>query len=153
MRTISPGDIVVLEGHGIERYFLGENVVTGCMQAGGQAIVVDGGARDFLEIQTLGFPLFCRFPAILPRTSVLEIVDVNVPIFCAGAQVWPGDVVVGDNDGVISIPLEALDNVLKMLTVITECEHEQRRIIKKNLPIEKMAEVSARKRSGRSVLG
>ncbi|MEM1589144.1 MAG: RraA family protein [Candidatus Bathyarchaeia archaeon] len=84
--------------------------------------VLDGGLRDLAECKTLAFPVFSR--SVTPSTSVgrTEVVGVNVPIVCGGVLVKPGDIIVGDLDGVVVIPKEKLREVVERALKIEETE-------------------------------
>ncbi|MDQ7850442.1 MAG: RraA family protein [Armatimonadota bacterium] len=84
--------------------------------------VLDGGVRDVEEIRQLGFPVFSR--TIVPSTSVGRLVTVarEVPVPCGGVLVNPGDIIVGDSDGVVVVPRAAAAEVLAAATQIEETE-------------------------------
>ncbi|MEM3578104.1 MAG: RraA family protein [Candidatus Bathyarchaeia archaeon] len=84
--------------------------------------VLDGGLRDVSECKSLGFPVFSR--SAVPTNSVgrTEVVDVNVPIICGGVLVNPGDIIVGDADGVVVIPKEKLEEVVHRALKIEDVE-------------------------------
>jgi regulator of RNase E activity RraA len=84
--------------------------------------VLDGGVRDLAECRMLAFPIFSR--SVVPTNSVgrTEVVEINVPIFCGGVFVKPGDIIVGDEDGVIVIPKEKVEEVVDLALKIEETE-------------------------------
>jgi len=84
--------------------------------------VLDGGFRDLAECKVLAFPVFSR--SVVPTNSVgrTEVVEINVPIICGGVLVRPGDIVVGDADGVVVIPREKLEEVVERALKIEETE-------------------------------
>lgn len=84
--------------------------------------VLDGGLRDVSECKSLGFPVFSR--SVVPTNSVgrTEVVDVNVPIVCGGVLVNPGDIIVGDADGVVVIPKDRLEEVVQRALKIEDVE-------------------------------
>jgi regulator of RNase E activity RraA len=67
-------------------------------------VVLDGGVSDAVAIASIPFPVFCCGTAGTPVTSHRLVVDLDVPIGCAGTPVFPGDVVMGDGNGVVCIP-------------------------------------------------
>ena len=67
-------------------------------------LVSDGCLRDIDEISAMDLPVFCAGPAAPLNLARHHAVDVNVPIACGGVAVYPGDIVVGDADGVVIIP-------------------------------------------------
>jgi regulator of RNase E activity RraA len=81
------------------------NLLVARLKARGVAgIVTDGGFRDSSEIAALSFPAYHRQPVPPPSFLYLHAVELNGPIGCAGVAVYPGDVIVGDSEGVIVIP-------------------------------------------------
>ena len=74
------------------------------MMRGAAGIVTDGGFRDSAEIATLAMPAFHQRPSAPTNLTLHQAIDLNVPIGCGGAPVFPGDLIVGDADGVIVIP-------------------------------------------------
>jgi regulator of RNase E activity RraA len=71
---------------------------------GAAAIVSDGAIRDSPEIAQMPFPVFVAGRSATISLAVHHAVDINVPIGCAGVAVYPGDILVGDEEGVVVIP-------------------------------------------------
>src|SRR6476620_3212575 len=82
----------------------GAILVTRLMQRGVAGVVTDGGFRDSAEIAKLGFPAYHHRPSAPSNLTLHQAIEVNVPIGCGDAPVFPGDVILGDADGVIVIP-------------------------------------------------
>ncbi len=106
-----PGDVLVIDGRG----YLG-NSVWGGIQAlyackvGVSGLVVDGAIRDVEEMRKMRFPVYCK--GITPAGPHKGWADcVNVPIQCCGIPVNPGDLIIGDDDGVAVVPLERIEEV------------------------------------------
>ncbi len=74
-------------------------------------IVTDGGLRDAGDIAKLSMPSFCARPSAPTNLTKHQALDLNVPIGCGGAPVFPGDIAVGDSDGVIIIPHALADEI------------------------------------------
>jgi regulator of RNase E activity RraA len=85
------------------------------MIRGAAGIVTDGGFRDSAEIAALNFPSYHQQPSAPTNLTLHQALDINVAITCGDVAVFPGDVLVGDNDGVMVIPKEIVDEVA------TEC--------------------------------
>jgi regulator of RNase E activity RraA len=72
-------------------------------------LVTDGGLRDTETIAGLGMPTFCARPSAPTNLTKHHGVDLNVPVGCGGAAVYPGDLIVGDSDGVVVVPLNLVE--------------------------------------------
>lgn len=110
----------------------------GLMTAGAVAnrlagAVLDGGVRDVTEIRRdYDFPVFAR--SIVPGTTVgrYQTLAANVPVRCGGITVHPGDILVGDADGVVVVPAEQAAAVLEVALDIEQREAEQARLIRES---------------------
>jgi 4-hydroxy-4-methyl-2-oxoglutarate aldolase len=126
-----PGGIVVYVAEdGLETAFIGNLMATTGKIRGIAGVVIDGGARDIDEIETIGLPVFSR--SVTPSTSVGRYVSVskNVPVMCGGVMVKPGDWIMGDVTGVVSVPQEKIGDVVKLLRQYDEKETKMLEIIK-----------------------
>ena len=119
-----PGDVIVIAPGDLERACFGDVTATRWKRKGLGGVVVDGAVRDVGGLRALGFSTFAR--RVTPRTfhypSGLEHGAVNVPIPCAGVTVNPGDIVVGDEDGVVVVPREAAGAVASAAVQFLERE-------------------------------
>ncbi|MGY1984190.1 fumarylacetoacetate hydrolase family protein [Nocardia gipuzkoensis] len=110
--TVAPGEVIVIEARG-ERGSgtLGDILALRARARNAAGIVTDGGVRDCTTVADIGIPVFTQggHPAVLGRKHVPW--DVDVAIACGGATVLPGDVIVGDDDGVIVIPAALAEEV------------------------------------------
>lgn len=109
---IQPGEIIVADGGGHEDVALWGGILTQAAMAqktGG--IVIDGGVRDVAEIIELGFPCYStsRVPQG-PHKGFGGIIDGTIS--CAGAHVSPGDIIIGDDDGIAVVPLARHEELL-----------------------------------------
>jgi regulator of RNase E activity RraA len=100
----------------------GNILVTRLMMRGAAGVVTDGGFRDAAEIAALGFPAFHQRPSAPTNLTLNQAIDLNVPIGCGDAPVFPGDILVGDTDGVIVIPAEIADVIADETTEMTAYE-------------------------------
>ena len=108
-----PGDILVIDGRGhIETAVWGSIMTNAAIERGIAGIVVDGAVRDAEDIRELGFATFSAgiCPAG-PSKGFGGIIDGAIA--CAGAPVKPGDIILGDDDGVAVVPLERQAHLLK----------------------------------------
>jgi regulator of RNase E activity RraA len=100
-----PGAVFVIDSRKDPRAAsAGSILVTRLMKRSVAGIVTDGGFRDAGEIARLEIPSFHKRPSAPTNLTVHQALDINVPIGCGDAPVWPGDVIVGDSDGVVVIP-------------------------------------------------
>lgn len=122
--SLGPGEVLVIEARG-ERGSgtVGDVLALRAEVLGAAGIVTDGGVRDHSAVRELDIPTFSGgpHPAVLGRKHVPW--DSDVAVACGGATVQPGDVIVGDDDGVLVIPPALLDGVLDA-AVEQEAEEE-----------------------------
>lgn len=100
----------------------GSILVTRLMKRGIAGIVTDGGFRDAAEIAKLAIPSFHHRPSAPTNLTIHQALDINVPIGCGDAPVWPGDIIVGDSDGVVVIPAAIADEVADEAVEMTAFE-------------------------------
>jgi regulator of RNase E activity RraA len=107
-----PGAVFVIDSRRNARAAsAGSILVTRLMKRGVAGIVTDGGFRDAAEIAKLAIPAFHHRPSAPTNLTVHQAMDINVPIGCGDAPVFPGDVIVGDGDGVVVIPAHLADEI------------------------------------------
>jgi regulator of RNase E activity RraA len=107
-----PGAVMVMDSRKDARAAsAGSILVTRLMKRGVAGVVTDGGFRDSAEIARLGFPAYHQRPSAPTNLTLHQAIDINVPIGCGDAPVFPGDVILGDGDGVIVIPANLADEI------------------------------------------
>jgi regulator of RNase E activity RraA len=117
METCPPGHVLVIDSRGDARAASAGDLYVGRLKARGCAgIVTDGGFRDTDGVFKTGLPAYHRRPSSPPSPIVHRPMDLNLPIACGGVAVYPGDIIVGDKDGVVVIPPEIADEVAKEAT-------------------------------------
>jgi regulator of RNase E activity RraA len=105
-----PGAVLVIDSRKNARAAsAGSILVTRLMVRGVAGIVTDGGFRDSPEIARLPFAAYHQRPSAPTNLTLHQALDINVPIGCGDVAVWPGDVLVGDGEGVVVIPAEIAD--------------------------------------------
>lgn len=97
----------------------GSILITRLMLRGALGIVTDGGFRDSAEIAALPFSSYHKRPSAPTNLTLNEAIDINVPIGCGDVAVFPGDIVIGDDDGVMIIPANIIDEVAEECTNMT----------------------------------
>jgi regulator of RNase E activity RraA len=100
----------------------GSILVSRLMVRGVAGVVTDGGFRDAAEIAQLSIPAFHQRPSAPTNLTLHQAIDINVPIGCGDAPVFPGDVILGDGDGVIVIPAEIADEIATEAVEMTAFE-------------------------------
>jgi regulator of RNase E activity RraA len=107
-----PGAVFVIDSRKDARAAsAGGILVTRLMKRGVAGVVTDGGFRDSPEIARMPFPAYHHRPSAPTNLTLHQALDINVPIGCGDVAVWPGDVVVGDAEGVVVIPAHMADEV------------------------------------------
>jgi regulator of RNase E activity RraA len=107
-----PGAVMVYDSRKNARAAsAGSILVTRLMVRGCAGVVTDGGFRDAPEIAELGFPAYHSRPSAPTNLTLHQALDINVPIGCGDAPVWPGDVLVGDREGVVVLPAHLADEL------------------------------------------
>ena len=91
--------------------FMGDIMTTHLMVKGCAGIVLDGGVSDALALASIPMPLFCRGAAGTPVTSHRYVIDLNVPVGLDGVAVFPGDVLMGDANGIVAIPADLVAEI------------------------------------------
>jgi regulator of RNase E activity RraA len=118
-----PGAVLVIDSRKDARAAsAGGILVTRLMVRGVAGIVSDGGFRDSAEIAALDMPSYHNRPSAPTNLTLHQAIDINVPIGCGDAPVFPDDVVVGDADGVIIIPAEIADEIANEAVEMTAYE-------------------------------
>jgi regulator of RNase E activity RraA len=100
----------------------GSILVTRLMIRGVAGIVTDGGFRDSPEIAELGIPAYHTRPSAPTNLTRHQMLDINAPIGCGDAPVFPGDIIVGDGEGVIVIPAHLAEEIAEEATEMTAFE-------------------------------
>lgn len=107
-----PGAVMVFDSRKDARAAsAGGILVTRLMVRGCAGVVTDGGFRDSPDIAALPFPAYHQRPSAPTNLTLHQAIDIDVPIACGDAPVWPGDVMVGDREGVVVIPAHLADEV------------------------------------------
>ena len=123
IETCPEGHVLVMDARKNARAAsAGDILITRLMMRGGAGVVTDGGLRDAAEIGTLDIPCYCNRPSSPTNLTLHEAIEINGPIGCGDAAVFPGDIVVGDDDCVIIIPAEIADDVADEAVEMTAYE-------------------------------
>lgn len=140
-----PGEvIVVVIEDGLNVAAIGGLMGTAAKVRNVEGFVIDGGVRDVSELRNLALPVYAR--SITPATAVgrYQTTDKDVPVRCGGILVRPGDILVADEDGVVRVPKEKAEEVLKIAQSIDERESKMVPFIKKHRSLGKAIEAFQR---------
>ncbi|HUQ75929.1 MAG TPA: ribonuclease activity regulator RraA [Burkholderiales bacterium] len=133
-----PGQVLVMDARRDASAATGGDILmTRLMVRGAAGIVTDGGLRDSTTIEKLEFPVYCAARSAPLNLVRHHAIDTQVPIGCGGVAVYPGDVLVGDGEGVVVIPAKMAEEVAKEAEAQTVFEDW----------------VEARVKEGRSIFG
>jgi len=114
IESVPPGHVLVIDCRGETRVASGGQILTTRLQVRGAAgMVSDGPVRDSGQISQMDFPVYCAGGSAPLNLIHHHAVDLNVPVGCGGVAVYPGDIVVGDEEGVVIIPKHLVDEVAR----------------------------------------
>ena len=106
------GRVLVVDCRGDSRVASGGQILmTRLMVRGAAGMVSDGGVRDAGPISGMAMPVFCAGPSAPLNLVHHHAVDIDVPIACGGVAVYPGDLIVGDGDGVVVVPAHLAEEI------------------------------------------
>ena len=112
IETCPPGHVLVMDARKDARAATaGSILITRLALRGAAGVVSDGGFRDAEGIGALDMPAYYAKPSAPTNLTLHEALDINVPISCGDAPVFPGDVLVGDRDGVMVLPAHLVDEI------------------------------------------
>ena len=107
-----PGGVLVMDTRGETRGCSCGDLLIGRLKARGcQGVVTDGGFRDTPDIIALDFPAYQRIAVPSPSFGYLQAVEINVPVGCGDIAVYPGDIIVGDSEGVVVVPRHLVEQI------------------------------------------
>jgi RraA family protein len=135
------GEVLVVDGGGmLEAALLGKLMVLEARRKGIQGFVIDGAVRDVRDLEETGVPVFAR--AATPRVGTAEhLYETQVPIICGGAPVQPGDIVHGDEDGVVVFSPKKLRAVASRALEIRRHEVEAVRKLRRGRPLAEVTKL------------
>jgi regulator of RNase E activity RraA len=118
-----PGAVMVIDSRKDARAAsAGSILVTRLMKRGVAGVVTDGGFRDSPDMSRLDIPTYHNRPSAPTNLTHHQALDINVPIGCGEVPVWPGDIVVGDGEGVVVIPAHLADEIASEAVEMTAFE-------------------------------
>lgn len=143
------GDVLVADGLGEPCSLMGENMAHVCMYWGLAGVVLHGCCRDYGQIRDLALPVFGMGPAMELKNKRFKYGAYNVPVNIAGAQVRPGDYILGDIDGVLVMPADRLGDIRYQCEMIQQVENEMEEAIRQKRPVAEIKAIGAKKKAPR----
>ena len=134
-----PGEVgVIVMENGLDVAAIGGLMATAAKARGMAGMILDGGARDIAEIRSLGLPVYAA--SISPATAVSRYASVaaNIPVQCGGVTITPGDIIVANEDGIVAVPKDKAQEVLKRAIEIDERETKMVPMIKQQKSLSKV---------------
>jgi 4-hydroxy-4-methyl-2-oxoglutarate aldolase len=132
------GEVMVVDGGGmLEAALLGKLMALEARRKGLNGFVIDGAVRDLDGLAEVGVPVFAR--AVTPRVGTAEhLQETQLPIICGGAPVQAGDIVHGDEDGVVVFPAKRLAEVVSRAQEVERHEADVVRRLKQGQPLAEL---------------
>ncbi len=125
LRDAAPGEVLVIDSQGSRKALTGELFPTEARRKGLAGIVNDGPCRDTAAIRQLGFPYYARSVSAVAGTADRHF-ETQVPVTCGGVRVHPGDIVFGDDDGlIVTTPGE----ISEVIPVAEEVQRKEARML------------------------
>ena len=123
MDMAEPGDVIVIDAGGMEnRAIFGELMINYCRLRGLAGVIVDGAIRDYDTISQMDFPVYAR--GINPNGPYKNGPgEIGTPVSFGGQLVYPGDIVIGDADGIIFIRLEDAEELIEKTEAVFKMEN------------------------------
>lgn len=136
-----PGDVIVMDADGAEVSCMGGLSTTVAVARKMEACIVYGGVRDVATIRDKQYPVWTAH--ITPRSGKyrIEAMEINGPVTVAGVQVRPGDLVVADDTGVVIVPLERAEEVLRRAQEAVAKEQRIMELLSSGASLEEMRQV------------
>lgn len=123
VEEIPAGHVMVIDSRKDRRAAsAGAILITRMMMRGAAGVVTDGGFRDSPDLAQLDFPVYCAGPSAPTNLIHHHAVDLNQPIGCGDVAVFPGDIIVGDQEGVVVIPAAIANAVAEEAWPMTQFE-------------------------------
>ncbi len=114
VESVGPGDVLVVSARGnVQAGIFGDRLVARMEYLGASALVTDGAIRDVPYLRNQDFPVFVRAPHGYGHIAEHWAMDVQLPVDCGNVTVYPGDLLVGDDDGVVVCPQAIAEKVIE----------------------------------------
>ena len=144
-RMCTDGQVMVVDARGTECWLTGANVCRVAELAGAAGVVIDGCMRDTAEVAEHEMPVFCKGGGTKPYAEELQLAGINVPIDVDGCRINPGDIIVGDQDGIVVIPADRLADIIYQAEEIEEIEVLLAEAVERQASLEELNAIGGRK--------
>lgn len=129
-----PDDVMIAAAHGSTRSGIwGELLSTAAMNCGCIGAIIDGAVRDVRQMRTMNFPVYARGRCIYDSLNRQRVIDRDVPVEIDGVTFTPGDLVIADTDGVVVVPQEVEQDVIRAAWNKVHAENVTRDAIKNGM--------------------
>ena len=142
------GDVLVIDARGVGNHAVGgDPFVARVKGAGGAAFVTDGAIRNLPGLLALDFPIYAQGVHASSLNNAHVGIAVNEPIACGGVLVLPGDIIVGDAEGVVVVPAELEAQVAEMSRASEAVDAFSLELLLKGLPLDEAYPLSPARRA------
>jgi regulator of RNase E activity RraA len=143
-----PGDVLVIDARGLtDAAVMGDVLCSRFKAAGGIAVVTDGCVRDLPGLEKLDFPIFAAGVHAATFGNRHIGIEINVPIACGGVVVMPGDVLVGDEEGVVVVPAHLEQQVADLARAQDDLDNFSIEKIREGVPLARAYPLDAELRA------
>ncbi|HIJ55616.1 MAG TPA: RraA family protein [Deltaproteobacteria bacterium] len=144
IESAESGDILVFDNAGKEISTWGGLATTAAKERGIAGAVIDGGCRDADDTIEMGFPIFSRHITPTPARTRIKILEINGVVLCGSTRVCPGDIIVADRTGVVVVPRQKANDILKRANAFEKAETEFVESLKKGKTFNEMHQQTGR---------
>lgn len=133
---VAPGQVCVLDNGGRDYCTVWGDIMAMCASMKGIAgTVIYGVCRDLPVVHELKYPIFTKGHYMVTGKDRVEVAAINEPVTVAGVKVCPGDLMLGDDTGVVAVPYNRVEDVLRIASEIERKEDDIRRLVKEGLSL------------------
>lgn len=150
MRSLEPGEILVVATGGAPCWFMGENMVHEALYSGLGGIVTDGCVRDSAELLEIALPVFSAGISVVPPLARFAVAELDGAVAVGGARVERGDIVHCDADGVVVVAGSLIAEVEAQVEELAGLEAAQERAIRERLPLDELQKILALKKGAKA---
>lgn len=139
--SVQKGDVVVIDNDGrLDCTVWGDIMSLYATLKEVEGTIIDGVCRDLPDIKKLNYPIFTKGHYMVTGKERVEVAYVNQPVTISNIQVRPGDIIFGDDTGVLAIPYNRLEEVLTAAEEIEKVEHQIREALKQGMTLKEARE-------------